>query len=153
MRPLPNEDIEEFTKRVTDIAWSNGEEVKRDALAGKILGAFPLFDDDGLDEEKHHCEWTLQQDRKRLHAMLGVTPVQKLVELDSNMRNVLHGALRRSGKVIAPPAKPAVPLTDAQILEIKAQFVWTLDFQFTEFARAIEAAHGIAKGQNEQPKA
>jgi hypothetical protein len=36
-----------------------------------------------------------------------------------------------------------VPLTDEQILEIKAQFVWTLDFQFTEFARAIEAAHGI----------
>jgi hypothetical protein len=80
MRPLPNEDIEEFTKRVTDIAWSNGEEVKREALSGKILGAFPLFDDDGLDEEKHHCEWTLQQDRKRLHAMLGATPVRKLVE-------------------------------------------------------------------------
>jgi hypothetical protein len=36
-----------------------------------------------------------------------------------------------------------VPLTDEQILEIKTQFVWTLDFQFTEFARAIEAAHGI----------
>ena len=44
--------------------------------------------------------------------------------------------------------EPAVPLTDEQILEIKAQFVWTLDFQFTEFARAIEAAHGITeKGQ------
>ena len=40
-------------------------------------------------------------------------------------------------------AQPAAPLTDEQILEIKAQFVWTLDFQFTEFARAIEAAHGI----------
>ena len=33
MRPLPNEDIEEFTKRVTDIAWSNGEEVEREACA------------------------------------------------------------------------------------------------------------------------
>jgi hypothetical protein len=50
-----------------------------------------------------------------------------------------------------PASQPAVPLTDEQILEIKAQFVWTLDFQFTEFARAIEAAHGITdapeKGQ------
>jgi hypothetical protein len=45
-----------------------------------------------------------------------------------------------------PAAQPAVPMTDEQILEIKAQFVWTLDFQFTEFARAIEAAHGITKG-------
>jgi hypothetical protein len=33
MRPLPNEDIEEFAKRVTDIAWSNGEEVEREACA------------------------------------------------------------------------------------------------------------------------
>ena len=36
----------------------------------QILEAFPLLDEEGLDEEKHHCEWTLQQDRKRLHAML-----------------------------------------------------------------------------------
>lgn len=36
----------------------------------KLLLEFPLFDDEGLCQEKHYCEWTLQQDRKRLHALL-----------------------------------------------------------------------------------
>ena len=29
MQPLPNEDMEEFAKRITAIAWSNGEFVER----------------------------------------------------------------------------------------------------------------------------
>ena len=33
MRPFPNEDIEEFSKRITAIAWSNGEYVEREACA------------------------------------------------------------------------------------------------------------------------
>lgn len=33
MKPLPNEDTEEFAKRVTQIAWSNGEYVEREACA------------------------------------------------------------------------------------------------------------------------
>jgi hypothetical protein len=32
MRPLPNEDIEEFAKRITEIAWSNGEYKEREAI-------------------------------------------------------------------------------------------------------------------------
>ena len=44
------------------------------AEVGELVGAlrveFPLFDDEGLDQEKHHCEWAMQQDRKRLHAAL-----------------------------------------------------------------------------------
>lgn len=36
----------------------------------KLLAGFPLLDEEGLCQEKHHCEWTLLQDRKRLHAML-----------------------------------------------------------------------------------
>jgi hypothetical protein len=36
----------------------------------EILAKFPLFDDEGLDEEEHCCEWTLQQERKRLHAII-----------------------------------------------------------------------------------
>jgi hypothetical protein len=49
------------------------------AWVKQILDAFPLFDDDGLDEEEHHCEWALQQDRKRLHAMLTTPPAQPAV--------------------------------------------------------------------------
>ncbi len=40
----------------------------------RILSEFPLLDDDGLDQEKHHCEWSIQQDRKRLRSMLADTP-------------------------------------------------------------------------------
>lgn len=36
----------------------------------QILEAFPLLEDEDLDQESHHCEWALQQDRKRLHTML-----------------------------------------------------------------------------------
>ena len=36
MRPLPNEDIEEFAKRITAIAWSNGEYVEREAIADEF---------------------------------------------------------------------------------------------------------------------
>jgi hypothetical protein len=44
----------------------------------QILEAFPLLDDEGLDQDEHHCEWALQQDRKRLHTMLanGITKGQ-----------------------------------------------------------------------------
>ncbi len=43
----------------------------------------------------------------------------------------------------APAAQPAVPLTDEQIIQAKAAIKGTLDVQFVQFARAIEAAHGI----------
>ena len=33
IRPLPNEDIEEFAKRITEIAWSNGQYKEREACA------------------------------------------------------------------------------------------------------------------------
>ena len=33
MRPYEHEDIEEFAKRITQIAWSNGEFVEREACA------------------------------------------------------------------------------------------------------------------------
>lgn len=41
-----------------------------DALVEALEREFPLFDDEGLDEIKHHCEWALLQDRKRLHQLL-----------------------------------------------------------------------------------
>ena len=34
--PLPNEDMEEFAHRITQIAWSNGEFKERDACADMI---------------------------------------------------------------------------------------------------------------------
>ncbi len=39
-------------------------------LVEALRSEFPLLDDNGLDEFEHHCEWSIQQDRKRLHAAL-----------------------------------------------------------------------------------
>ena len=52
-------------------------ERERNELAAQVerlRSEFPLFDDDGLCEHEHHCEFTLLQERKRLHEMLAETP-------------------------------------------------------------------------------
>lgn len=35
-----------------------------------LMRQFPLFDENGLDSEAHCCEWSLNEDRKRLHHLL-----------------------------------------------------------------------------------
>ena len=75
---------------------------------------------------------------------------ERIFGIDMRFENVQDAIAFRKKleEATTPQAQPArEPLTDEQILEIKAQFVWTLDFQFGEFARAIEAAHGITKGK------
>lgn len=37
-----------------------------------LIRQFPLFDENGLDSEAHCCEWSLNEDRKRLHHLLKV---------------------------------------------------------------------------------
>jgi hypothetical protein len=44
-----------------------------------------------------------------------------------------------------PPA-PAQPLTDEQIQKLSHNIDWTASWSYINFARAIEAAHGITKG-------
>lgn len=39
-------------------------------LVEALEQGFPLLSDDGLDEVEHHCEWVIQQERKRLHTIL-----------------------------------------------------------------------------------
>jgi LmbE family N-acetylglucosaminyl deacetylase len=43
----------------------------------------------------------------------------------------------------APPAQPAVPLTDEQIDQIMQPLTQGVPYSWRAFARAIEAAHGI----------
>ncbi len=52
-------------------AAAHGDEAVR-----KILEAFPLLGDAGLDHETHHCEWSIQQERKRLHKLLNAMRAQ-----------------------------------------------------------------------------
>ena len=40
------------------------------ALIAILRNSFPLLDDHGLDEDEHHCEWHIQRERMRLHAIL-----------------------------------------------------------------------------------
>lgn len=35
-----------------------------------LMRQFPLLDENGLDSEAHCCEWSLNEDRKRLHHLL-----------------------------------------------------------------------------------
>lgn len=42
MRPLPNEDMEEFAKRISEIAWSNGQYIEREACEKECQEQFDL---------------------------------------------------------------------------------------------------------------
>lgn len=41
-----------------------------DGWRSAIAKEFPLYDEDGIDEDKHCCEWVILQERKRLHKIL-----------------------------------------------------------------------------------
>ena len=41
-----------------------------------LAESFPLLDDNGLDADIHHCEWAIQQERKRLHALISTFRTQ-----------------------------------------------------------------------------
>lgn len=62
----------EEVKQERDEALAHGEQIKHE---------FPLFDDEGLDQHEHCCEWALQQDRKRLHKILQRAQQRRIGEL------------------------------------------------------------------------
>lgn len=39
-------------------------------LVDELSDSFPLLDEVGLDPDVHHCEWSIQQERKRLHSII-----------------------------------------------------------------------------------
>lgn len=43
LRPHPNEDIEEFARRLTEIAWSNGEYFEREQCAKVCEEKFEFY--------------------------------------------------------------------------------------------------------------
>lgn len=67
---MTNFDLHDQAQQLADTrsAYSLARELLE--LRAAIITGFPLFDDEGLDEIDHHCEWSMQQDRKRLHALL-----------------------------------------------------------------------------------
>jgi len=56
MRPLPNEDIEEFAKRITAIAWSNGQYVERETFFDAAMKAAEAAVDTAMALEREACE-------------------------------------------------------------------------------------------------
>lgn len=84
-------------KRLAIAAWDRAEwffnqqaEAQNRELAAwmdLLRSEFPLFNDDGLCEREHHCEFTLLQERKRLHKILSETPPTALIELKAQWQN------------------------------------------------------------------
>ena len=70
---------EEFNKNHPALVGELGSDLSRGAMllwawwmgsASKLMREFPLFDESGLDSVEHCCEWSLNEDRKRLHRLL-----------------------------------------------------------------------------------
>lgn len=62
---------------------------------GRLRAEFPLFDDNGLSEQEHCCEFTLLQERKRLHALLPETSPTALAALKTQWQ--ADGVLKFAG--------------------------------------------------------
>lgn len=39
-------------------------------LVDELFNSFPLLEESGLIPTIHHCEWAIQQERKRLHSII-----------------------------------------------------------------------------------
>lgn len=79
----------------------NQAEQMREALRRE----FPLLDEIGLDQELHHCEWSIQQERKRLHQLLDeLQAEQALSHVNQTPKNEHDSA---EGFILA--ADPASP--------------------------------------------
>lgn len=70
---------EEFNKNHPALVGELGSDLSRGALLlwawaasakADLMREFPLFDESGLDPVEHCCEWSLNEDRKRLHRLL-----------------------------------------------------------------------------------
>ena len=70
---------DEFNKNHPALVGELGSDLSHGAMLlwdwnrqiGKgLLQKFPLFDENGLDPFAHCCEWSLNEDRKRLHRLL-----------------------------------------------------------------------------------
>ena len=128
------------------------QEQEPEVTAMQILKEFPLLDDGGLDEEEHHCEWTLQQDRKRLHAMLNTNtaPSQEQEPVKQRVK-VLYEKDGIQTCEILPDTHPAQPLSYETVrAEFRSYVDNNLDvddgFRFVDFLEGVryaEKAHGI----------
>jgi hypothetical protein len=103
----------------------------------QILEAFPLLADEGLDQEKHHCEWALQQDRKRLHAILATPPLPAQPAQEPDELTIAY----MSGLYDGKKKRPWVGLTDEEIDNIFWQHENRIEHQVPiyPYERAIEA--------------
>lgn len=88
------------------------------ALLATLRNSFPLLDDNGLDETDQHCEWHIQQERKRLHAILdGTTDAPQQVEADewTHAKPTQPGAYWIRGNLLMEPALVQVKTDRGQL--------------------------------------
>lgn len=59
-----------FTQMRTAALYTHPADQVAEGVVAQLREAFPLFDETGLSETEHHCEWNILRERKRLHAVL-----------------------------------------------------------------------------------
>lgn len=75
---------------------------QHDQMRQALRREFPLLDEIGLDQELHHCEWSIQQERKRLHQLLDeLQTEQALSHVNETPKNEhdSNDVLNKSGNV------------------------------------------------------
>ena len=128
--PLPNEDMEEFAHRITQIAWSNGAFMEREQIL------FAIKEVRGRSQEP--VAWMFQ------HEETGRTVCIDAQQLGWGFEKGNPRLKKIAPLYTTPPQRK--PLTDEQIEEIAEGYL--VDYRIPagcawNFARDIEATHGI----------
>lgn len=108
-----------------------------------LRAEFPLLDDEGLDQKKHHCEWAMQQDRKRLHKLLAAM-TQAAPRLDEQAEEIEQLRNERDALVAKLSAIKGQELSadpvKAQLLEALEELIYARTDKAEEMAYAAIAA-------------
>ena len=126
--PLPNEDMEEFAHRITQIAWSNGAFMEREQIL------FAIKEVRGRSQEP--VAWMFQ------HEETGRTVCIDAQQLGWGFEKG-NPRLKKIAPLYTTPPKHK-PLTDEEMKKIWYAMQNIMGwYSFEEVARAIEVAHDI----------
>ena len=97
--------------------------------------------------QRHGGDWIIDPAflQRVLHSIDADHPHKFTPSLEEVEATLLALEVIPSNLYTTPPA-PAQELTDEQIQKLRHTIDWTASWSYIDFARAIEAAHGITKG-------
>ena len=98
------------------------------AFIGTLLNSFPLLNDDGLDVTEHHCEWHIQQERKRLHTIVDAA------RLSLSIATPQPSAVPDGWKLV--PVEPTVGMLDIAVSHALAVSL-SRDYDWSAYMRDV----------------